>query len=344
MAEIYLIVGLGNPGPKYQKTRHNMGWWVIDELTRRYDLGSGRAEQRAQTWDGTISGKRIKLVKPLTFMNRSGESVRSLLDYYRISPEQMLVIHDDLDTPFGVLRLRVSGGHGGQNGLRSIIQHLGRKDFARLRFGIGRPPGKMDPIDYVLQPYAAKEYDEAQELTLRAADAVESWLQDGIDKAMSAFNGDAGQADKKRQAMNLDEQLRLCQRARELAPRDPKPLAKLIAVEKKMGMLDQAVEHHLLLAKLLEASGKPDLAIAEKVKAVTVKPGMVEIQREIADWYYSQDNNKKAVSRYLILADHYRKQNDLAAARATVETALGINPQHPKALEIRSLLGENLTE
>ena len=153
MSSKHLIVGLGNPGSKYEKTRHNIGFRVVDELVRRYDLGAGRGERRALTWDGTVTGTRIKLAKPTTFMNRSGESIRQLTDYYDIPLSNLLVVHDDLDTVFGILRLRRNGGHGGQNGLRSIVQHLGRKDFARLRFGIGRPPGKMDPVDYVLQPF-----------------------------------------------------------------------------------------------------------------------------------------------------------------------------------------------
>ena len=110
MSEIHLVVGLGNPGAKYQKTRHNIGWRVVDELALRYALGAGRSEQRAMTWDGRIGDARVKLAKPLTYMNRSGESVRALMDYFDISIDHLLVVHDDLDTPFGKLKLRKSGG------------------------------------------------------------------------------------------------------------------------------------------------------------------------------------------------------------------------------------------
>ncbi len=338
MSELHLIVGLGNPGPKYDKTRHNIGWWVIDELIRRYDLGKGRGEKRAQTWSAHIHGKGVKLVKPLTFMNRSGEAVRSLLEYYKIPIGSLMVVHDDLDTPFGALRLRQAGGHGGQNGLRSIVGHLGSKDFARLRFGIGRPPGKMDPVDYVLQTLKGDDLILARELTVRAADAIETWLQDGIEKAMSAHNGVGAKSHA--QSLDLEEQLEIARRAQELAPHDPKPLSKLISLQKKLGMLDKAVDNHLLLARLLEAAGSERLAVAEKVKAATINPGLIDLQREIADWYLNHNNKKKAVSRMLIIADYFLGENDFAAARAAVTEALAINPQHPKALEMGKALAD----
>ena len=186
-----LIVGLGNPGRKYAQTRHNIGFQVVEELVERGGLGAGRNDKHALTWDGRIKSRPVKLAQPMTYMNRSGESVRQLLDYYRIPLSNLLVIHDDLDTPFGMLRLRQTGGHGGQNGLRSIIRQLGSKDFARLRFGIGRPPGRMDPVHYVLQRFQGDDVIRASELVERAADAVEVWLCDGIEQAMSRFNGGA---------------------------------------------------------------------------------------------------------------------------------------------------------
>ncbi len=338
MSDLHLIVGLGNPGPKYDNTRHNIGWGVIDELIRRYDLGKGRSEKRAQTWGANIRGKGVKLVKPLTFMNRSGEAVRPLLEYYKIPIASLMVVHDDLDTPFGALRLRQAGGHGGQNGLRSIVGHLGSKDFARLRFGIGRPPGKMDPVDYVLQTLKGDDLILARELTVRAADAIETWLQDGIDKAMSAHNGVG--ANSRAQPVNLEEQLEIARRARELAPHDPKPLSKLIALQKKLGMLDEAVDNHLLLARLLEAEGAERLAVAEKVKAAAINPGLIDLQREIADWYLNHDNKKQAVSRMLIIADYFLGENDFTAARAAVAEALAINPQHPRAMAMRKALAD----
>ncbi len=335
---MYLIVGLGNPGRKYESTRHNVGWWLIDEFIRRYDLGQGRNEKRAQTWNANIRGKRVKLVKPLTYMNRSGEAVGALLSYYKIPIENLMVVHDDLDTPFGALRLRQAGGHGGQNGLRSIVSHLGSKDFARMRCGIGRPPGKMDAVHYVLQALRGDELILAREMTARAADAIETWLQDGIDKAMSSHNG--GAAKTRAQPTNLAQQLEIARRAHELAPHDAKPLSKLISLQKKLGMLDQAVDNHLVLAKLHEAQGAQRQAIAEKVKAASIKPALLGLQREIADWYLEHGNKKKAVSRILIIAEYHLGKNNHAAARAALAQALAINPQHPKALDMLQALGE----
>ena len=342
MAEKYLIVGLGNPGPKYEKSRHNIGFRVIDELVGRYGFGAGRGEKRAQTWDGTINDARVKLAKPQTFMNRSGEAVRSLLDYYDIDIENLLVVHDDLDTPFGSLRLRKSGGHGGQNGLRSIVQHLGSKDFARLRFGIGRPPGKLDPVNYVLQDFKGDEAIRARELAGRAADATEVWLNEGIESAMSQFNGDAASESGPKPETELKAQLLVFQRAHELTPGDPKPLAKLIAIQKKLGLLDEAVDNHLKLAVLFDSLGQPQPANAERVKAVTIRPELVAVQYEIAEWYLARDNAKKAVARYLILAEHFRGQDDLSRMQNAVERALVINPQHPKALALQCALQESI--
>ena len=337
MTEMRLIVGLGNPGAKYERTRHNVGWRVIDVLAARYDLGAGRSERRALTWDGIVRGQRVKLAKPLTYMNRSGESVRALMDYYEIPLDRLIVAHDDLDTPFGALRLRKAGGHGGQKGLRSIIQRLGDKEFARLRFGIGRPPGKMQPVDYVLRPFKGDDEIQATELATRAADAIEAWLSDGIELAMSRYNGDAPSQRARRSKADLEAQLAICRRAHELAPSDPKALIKLIAIQKKLGLIDEALAEHLKLAGLYDKRGESSRANAERVKAATIKPGLVDVQRAIAEWYLSQDLSKKAVARYLILADYYRER-DSAAALSAVERALAINPQHPKALAYQQSL------
>ena len=343
MAEKYLIVGLGNPGLKYEKTRHNVGWWVIDELIKRYDMGGGRDDKRAVTWDGIIKGKKVKLAKPLTYMNLSGESVRPLMDYYEIPLENLIVIHDDLDTPFGMLRLKKTGGHGGQNGLRNIIQHLGTKDFARIRFGIGRPLGKMRPVDFVLQAFYGDDEILAQEIVTKAANAVETWLTEGIEHAMTQYNGDNNNGGKEPK-VKPKEQLKIYQRAHELAPSDPAPLSKLISIQKKLGKLDDAVENHLKLADIHESLGKSHMACAEKEKAVAIQPQLVDVQREIAEWYLEKNNLKKAVSRYLILADYFIKQDDMDNAVETLETAIDLNPQHPKAIEMYDSLMENTTE
>ena len=332
----YLIVGLGNPGAKYAKTRHNVGFWVVDELARRHGFSGERSEKRALMQTGSIAGARVKLAKPQTFMNRSGESVRALVDFYDIPLEHLLVIHDDLDTPFGSIRLRKSGGHGGQNGLRSIIQHLGSQDYARLRFGIGRPPGRMSPVDFVLQPFKGDTTIQAGEMVGRAADAVESWLGDGIEVAMSRFNGDGIPAKQAPTAEELKAQLSVALRAHGLAARDPKPLRAVIALQKKLGCMDEAVRSHLKLAALYEALDKDALANAERIKAVTMQPSLVDVQRQIANWFLSRDNKKKAVARYLILAQHLQQAGQSATALETIELALSLNPQHPKALKMRT--------
>ena len=335
---MHLVVGLGNPGQKYQATRHNLGWRVIDVLARRHQLGAGRGDHRAITWDGLIGEKRVKLAKPVTYMNRSGESLRALISYYRLPLDNLLLIHDDLDTPFGSLRLRKSGGHGGQNGLRSIIQHLGSRDFARLRFGIGRPPGRMSAMDYVLQPLRGEQSDLADALAERAADAVETWLRDGIERAMSDFNGDIQRDRSKPPRRDLEERLRVFQRAHELAPRDRQPLIQLIALQKKLGKLDEALANHLKLAQVYAEAGEIESSYNEKLRAVAIDPGLVDLQRDIAEWHLRSDRGKQAVRRYLILAEYYRQQGDMAAARATVDIALALNPQHPKALKMRDML------
>ena len=322
MSAMHLVVGLGNPGAKYQHTRHNIGWLVLDELVARGRLGNGRSERRAMTWDGSMAGKRVKLAKPLTYMNRSGESAAALLDYYRVPLERLLVIHDDLDTPFGALKLRRSGGHGGQNGIRSITRHLGSQEFARLRFGIGRPPGRMNPVDYVLQAFSKAEQDDLPRLITRGADAVEAWLRDGIDRAMSDFNGDGMAASQRETPDDLRAKLSIAARARDLAPNDPRPLARLIKLQKQLGLLDAAVDNHLALAALHAAMNQPALAVAEKAKAVAIQPERVDAQLQIADDYLALGNTKKAVARLNILAAHCLERGDIQLARRTIGARL----------------------
>ena len=336
MSRKHLIAGLGNPGAKYANTRHNVGFWVVDELARRHGFSGARNEKRALTQTGGINNARVRLAKPQTFMNRSGESLRALVDFHDIPLDCLLVIHDDLDTPFGSIRLRKAGGHGGQNGLRSIIQHLGGGDFARLRFGIGRPPGRMSPVDYVLQPFRGDDEIQARELVARAADAVECWLGEGIETAMSRFNGDGASANQPPGKDELKAQLAIAMRAHELSPRDPKPLAKTIALQKKLGCVDEAVRGHLRLAALYDNLGESRLANSERVKAVSMQPDLVDAQLKIANWFLSRENTKKAVARLLILAQHHQETGDHAAAQTTIERALEINPQHPKALKMQA--------
>ncbi len=189
MTDWYLIVGLGNPGKDYEDTRHNVGFRVADELARRYNMTFGKTERKAQVASGTIKDKKVILAKPQTYMNLSGEAVRSLVDFYKVELANILIIADDLDIPLGTVRLRQSGGAGGQNGIKNIIQHLGTPEFNRLRFGIGRPPGKMQAKDYVLSAFRGDDAILASQVIDHAVAGVETWLVEGIDLAMTRHNG-----------------------------------------------------------------------------------------------------------------------------------------------------------
>ncbi len=172
-----LIVGLGNPGERYARTRHNIGFMVVDELAERHGLTLNRTEQRALTAHGQIAGQRVILAKPQTWMNDSGQSVVPLLRYYKLTPADLLVITDHLDLEFGKVRYRFNSSSGGQRGLQSIIQHLGTQAFGQLRMGIGRPPGQMDPADYVLQPFSAEQEPVVWEMVRAAVMFSATWLQ-----------------------------------------------------------------------------------------------------------------------------------------------------------------------
>lgn len=189
MADLYLIIGLGNPGARYENTRHNIGFRAVERFAARHGLSFGKIEHKAQTASGTSLGQRVLLAKPQTFMNVSGDSVQPLASFYKVPPERMIVVADDLDLPLGTVRLRKSGSSGGQNGLKSILQRLGTQDIPRVRLGIGRPPGRMDPADYVLSAWKGDEAIIAVEMQDRAVAAIETWLRDGIELAMSRFNG-----------------------------------------------------------------------------------------------------------------------------------------------------------
>ena len=193
MPEVQMVIGLGNPGPKHRRNRHNIGFQCIDLFARRGQIDLSRVQHRCVVGDGWVvrGSQRTKafVAKPLTFMNASGQGVGPLAKYYQISPQNILVIHDDLDLESGVLRLRASGGSGGQNGVKSIIQYLGTPDFPRIRVGIGRPPGRMDPADYVLHDFCAQEEEVFAPLRERTCDVIECWLFDGIETAMNCYNG-----------------------------------------------------------------------------------------------------------------------------------------------------------
>ena len=185
----WLIVGLGNPGAQYDNTRHNAGFAVADELARRGGFAIQRVKFKALTAAAQLGGQGVLVMKPATYMNLSGEAVGEAARFYKLSPDRVLVISDDVDLPLGKLRLRVSGSAGGHNGLKSIIQHLGTDQFPRLKVGVGgKPHPDYDLADWVLGKLQGEDKKVMDEAVKRAADAVECFLKDGPQKAMSQFN------------------------------------------------------------------------------------------------------------------------------------------------------------
>ena len=182
------IVGLGNPGRKYRKTRHNIGFMVIDELLKRHNWKLNKSKFNGDYAVEHLHGEKIMLLKPQTYMNLSGEAVRPLADYYNIKVQDILVIYDDLDLPVGKVRLRQKGGHGGHNGIRSCLSHLEEKDFKRLRLGIGRPTTPIPVVDYVLSKFPKSDHEAVNSSINKASDACESWLEESFDKVMNEFN------------------------------------------------------------------------------------------------------------------------------------------------------------
>ncbi len=186
----YLIIGLGNPGREYRDNRHNLGFMAVDRLAVRLNARGMKLQSKAIVTDAKYNDRKLILAKPQTYMNLSGHSVQGLAHFYKLPMDNLLVAHDDLDLPFGTLRLRPGGGPGGQKGVASAIDMLGTQDFARLRLGIGRPPGRMDPADYVLQDFSREEMKVLSEILDRAADAALTFIEAGLNKAMNQFNGD----------------------------------------------------------------------------------------------------------------------------------------------------------
>lgn len=186
----WLVVGLGNPGPKYTWTRHNMGFLVIDTLANRLDLPVQKLKYKALTDTALLGGQSILLMKPTTYMNLSGESVGAAARFYKVPPEHILVISDDVDLPQGKLRIRRSGSAGGHNGLKNIIAHLGSDQFPRLKVGVGgKPHPDSDMADWVLGAFTGPDRTFMEKTIDRAADAVTCLLEYGVDRAMSQFNG-----------------------------------------------------------------------------------------------------------------------------------------------------------
>lgn len=183
-----LIVGLGNPGERYARTRHNVGWLVTDELVRRAGL-SWRRQGDLSVAEWRVGSEKVWLAQPQTFMNSAGRAVGPFMDFYKLSGDDLLVVQDDLDSPFGLLRLRPGGRHGGQNGVRDLIARLGHDRFARLKIGISRPPAGRDPADWVLSRWASEEQATLDRLVTLGADAATLWAEQGLGAAQQAFNG-----------------------------------------------------------------------------------------------------------------------------------------------------------
>ena len=185
---MYLIAGLGNPTKEYDKTRHNVGFSVIDVLADRYRIDISEKKHKALCGRGVIEGQKDLLLKPQTFMNLSGESIRAAADYYKIEPEEMIVIYDDISLDPGQLRIRLKGSAGGHNGIKNIIANLGTQDFPRIKVGVGAKPPRMDLADYVLSRFGAGEQKLMEEAFGEAAEAAVMMMTDGAERAMNHFN------------------------------------------------------------------------------------------------------------------------------------------------------------
>ena len=185
---MYLIAGLGNPTKEYDKTRHNAGFAVIDTLADKYRIDVSEKKHKALCGKGVIEGQKVLLVKPQTFMNLSGESIRAAVDYYKIEPEDIIVIYDDISLDPGQLRIRLKGSAGGHNGIKNIIAHLGTQEFPRIKVGVGAKPPRMDLADYVLSRFSPDEQKQMDKAFQEAAEAAVSMMTDGAERAMNQYN------------------------------------------------------------------------------------------------------------------------------------------------------------
>lgn len=186
---MYLIVGLGNPEPEYSRTRHNMGFDVINKLAKKCEIEITRTKYNAVYGSGIIENEKVILIKPQTYMNLSGEAIKPFMDFYKILPENVLVIYDDMDTDVGAIRIRQKGGAGSHNGMKSVVEHLGTENFPKIRVGIGRPKDTdFDRINYVIGQIQDEEYEVLSKAQDKAVDAVISYIKNGIDNTMNKFN------------------------------------------------------------------------------------------------------------------------------------------------------------
>lgn len=185
---MHCIIGLGNPGPDYAETRHNVGFHVIDILAERHGIRLRRRRLRSEVGQGEIAGRKVLLVKPQTFMNNSGEAAVKVCAYFDLQPQDLLIIYDDLDLPLGILRLRRAGRAGSHKGMRSVVEHLDTEEIPRLRLGIGPLPPEADAVEFVLSPFPVVEVAVVEQMLARAAEAVEYFLRAGLEAAMNKFN------------------------------------------------------------------------------------------------------------------------------------------------------------
>lgn len=183
-----LIVGLGNPGKQYEQTRHNVGFQTIDRISDKWQIPLTRNKFQAIFGQGTVKGEKVMLLKPLTFMNRSGEAIAPLMKYFQIPTENLLVIYDELDLPTGKLRLRYKGSSGGHNGIKSIIEHVGTQEFKRIRIGIDRPDSQISVVNYVLGTFTKQENEMIVDAIDRVVSACEMWLEKSFDVCMNVYN------------------------------------------------------------------------------------------------------------------------------------------------------------
>lgn len=184
-----LIVGLGNPGKKYEGTKHNVGFEVIDKLAESYNISITKIKHKGLCGEGTICGEKVLLLKPQTFMNLSGESIRAAADFYKVDAEHIMVIYDDISLEPGQLRIRKKGSAGGHNGIKSIIAHLGTQEFPRIKVGVGAKPDRMDLADYVLGHFSQIEGRVMEDASKEAGQAAQAIILDGIEAAMNRYNG-----------------------------------------------------------------------------------------------------------------------------------------------------------
>lgn len=188
------IVGLGNPGAQYANTRHNAGFMAVDELARRWGVAVTQNKCKALVGEGRLTEAKIALLKPMTYMNLSGESLRAFMDYYKAKLDDLIVVYDDLDTEVGKIRLRYQGSAGGHNGIKSIIQHLGTPNFNRVRIGISRPKPGLVASDYVLSPFAKSEAEAVRKMVNDACDALEYAMSHSFEQTMAKYNGRGNEA------------------------------------------------------------------------------------------------------------------------------------------------------